>query len=71
MESPKAPFQATRAAFGCSVGLIFMVGGLGLVVSFFVKDPVLATEIRKRCLLGLAAGAGLMVLWQFIKTRLE
>ncbi|MFC2169546.1 hypothetical protein ACFLRM_03120 [Acidobacteriota bacterium] len=67
----KTSFRATRAALGCGVLLIFLTGIFGMVVSFFAKDPVLATEIRKRCLIGIGIGIVMIFAWKVYKNNLE
>lgn len=60
----KARFGATKAAFGCGVLLIFFTGIFGIVVSFFANDPVLASAIRKRCLIGMGIGILMVLAWK-------
>jgi hypothetical protein len=49
----KAPLGSLKAALGCGIVFIFFSGILGIVLSFFSEDPVLASLIRKRCITGI------------------
>ena len=56
--------RTTKAAVGCGAFLIFSAGILGIVLSFFAKDPALASTIRTRCVIGILLGIGLVVGWK-------
>jgi len=60
--------RTTQAAVGCGAILIFSVGILGIVLSFFANDPALAATIRTRCVIGICLGIGLVVGWKIYKT---
>lgn len=62
----KAPFGATKAALGCCVLFLFLAGVLGIVISFFIDDAELASMIRKRCILGIAIGIVIILLWKIV-----
>lgn len=62
----KAPFGATKAALGCGVLFLFLAGVLGIVISFFIDDAELTSMIRKRCILGIAIGIVIILLWKIV-----
>ena len=62
----KAPFGATKAVIGCSVLFLLLAGVLGIVISFFIDDAGLASMIRKRCILGIAIGIVIILLWKIV-----
>ena len=59
--------RTTQAAVGCGAILIFSVGILGIVLSFFADDPALAATIRTRCVIGICLGIGMVVGWKIYK----
>ena len=62
----KAPFGATKAALGCGVLFLLLAGIIGIVISFFIDDAGLASMIRKRCILGIAIGIVIFLLWKIV-----
>ena len=63
----EAPLGSVKAAIGCGTLMIFFTALLGLVVSFFAKDPALAVAIRRRCLIGILIGIAMIVAWKIYK----
>jgi drug/metabolite transporter (DMT)-like permease len=59
--------RTTQAAVGCGAILIFFVGILGIVLSFFTDDRALAATIRTRCVIGICLGIGMVVGWKLYK----
>ena len=62
----KSPYGATKAALGCGIVLFILAGVIGFVLSFSVVDPAMASMIRKRCLLSIAIGVVIIVLWKIV-----
>ena len=67
----ETPFGAAKAALGCGIIIIFFAGILGIVLSFFSKDPALAALIRKRCIIGIGVAIVLVVAWKMYKNLSE
>jgi len=66
-----APFGDAKAAFGSGIIIIFFTEILGIVLSFFSKDPALAALLRKRCIIGLGVAIVLVVAWEIYKNISE
>jgi hypothetical protein len=66
-----SPLGSVKAAFGCGILIIFFTAFLGIVVSFFAKNPALASAIRKRCAMGIIIGLLMIVAWKMYKNHSE
>jgi hypothetical protein len=67
----EAPLGSVKAAFGCGTLMIFLAALLGIVASFFAKDPALAAAIRRRCLIGILIGMAMIVAWKIYKNHYD
>jgi hypothetical protein len=65
----KAPLGSVKAALGCGIILIFVTGIFGFIVSFFADDPELAATVRSRCLIGMAIGIVMVIVWKIYSSR--
>ena len=62
----KSPFGATKAVLGCGILFLILARVIGFVLSLFIDDPNIALFIRKRCLLGIAIGVVILILWKVV-----
>jgi hypothetical protein len=67
MKLQRDPLASVKAALGCSVVFIFLVGILGFVLSFFVDNPELVASVRRRCLIGIGIGILMIAAWKIYK----
>ena len=65
----KAPLGSVKAALGCGIIMIFATGIFGMIISFFADDPELASNIRSRCLIGMAVGILMVIAWKIYQSR--